>query len=54
MDAFKDSQKKCNKPFNPQIVVQLLWREFFYVMSVRNPYYAEMERNEICINIPWY
>jgi len=36
------------------IVSQLIWREFFYVMSVNNPYYAEIERNPICINIPWY
>ena len=23
-------------------------------MSVNNEFYGEMERNEICINIPWY
>ena len=39
MDAFKESQTGTNKPFNPQIVTQLLWREFFYTMSVNNPYY---------------
>ena len=33
---------------------QLIWREFFYTMSVNNAFYAEMDRNEICINIPWY
>ena len=54
MDAFKKSQEGTSKPHNPQIVIQLLWREFFYTMSVNNPYYGEMERNEICINIPWY
>ncbi len=54
MNAYKESQKNTDKPFNPQIVVQLLWREFFYVMSVNNQFYGEMERNEICINIPWY
>ena len=32
MDAFKKSQAGTKKPFNPQIVVQLLWREFFYTM----------------------
>ena len=41
------------KPFNPQIVCQLVWREFFYTMSVNNDYYDEMDRNQICINIPW-
>ena len=35
-------------------MAQLIWREFFYTMSVNNEFYAEMERNEICINIPWY
>eukprot|EP00095_Tigriopus_kingsejongensis_P002738 maker-scaffold1095_size63103-snap-gene-0.8 protein:Tk02738 transcript:maker-scaffold1095_size63103-snap-gene-0.8-mRNA-1 annotation:"cryptochrome precursor" len=54
LDAFKATQKKSNKPFNPQIVSQLVWREFFYTMSVNNEYYDEMERNEICISIPWY
>jgi deoxyribodipyrimidine photolyase len=32
MDSFKKSQVGTKKPFNPQIVVQLLWREFFYTM----------------------
>ena len=54
MDAFEISRQGTSKPFNPQIVVQLLWREFFYTMSVDNIYYNEMERNKICINIPWY
>lgn len=55
MDTFEKSrQSNPGKPFNPQIVVQLLWREFFYTMSVNNIYYGEMERNEICIDIDWY
>ena len=36
------------------IVSQLIWREFFYAMSANNPFYGEMERNPICINIPWF
>ena len=32
---------------------QLIWREFFYTMSANNPFYGEMKRNPICINIPW-
>ena len=36
------------------IVSQLIWREFFYCMSANNPFYAEMDRNPICIDIPWY
>lgn len=40
-------------PATPYITGQLIWREYFYTMSVNNPFYAEMERNEICLNIPW-
>ena len=55
MDTFEKSRESNpGKPFNPQIVVQLLWREFFYTMSVNNIYYGEMERNEICLDIDWY
>ena len=36
------------------IVSQLIWREFFYAMSTNNPFYGEIERNPICINVPWY
>lgn len=53
LDAFKKSQQNTKKPFNPRIISQLLWREFFYTMSVGNDHYDEMERNEICVNIPW-
>ncbi|XP_039961054.1 cryptochrome-1 [Bactrocera tryoni] len=35
------------------ITGQLIWREYFYTMSVNNPYYDRMEGNEICLNIPW-
>ena len=34
--------------------VSLIWREFFYAMSATNPFYGEMERNPICVNIPWF
>lgn len=40
-------------PTGPFITGQLIWREYFYTMSVNNPYYAEMERNIICLNIGW-
>ena len=36
------------------IVSQLIWREFFYSMSTNNPYFDEMKRNPICIDVPWY
>ena len=43
--------KECS---SYSIVSQLIWREFFYCMSANNPFYAEMDRNPICIDIPWY
>lgn len=38
---------------NQHITGQLIWREFFYTMCLKNPFYGEMERNPICLNIPW-
>ncbi|CAG4975637.1 unnamed protein product [Colias eurytheme] len=35
------------------ITGQLIWREYFYTMSVNNPRYAQMEGNPICLDIPW-
>ncbi|XP_037074076.1 cryptochrome-1-like [Pollicipes pollicipes] len=35
------------------ICVQLVWREFFYTMSVHNPYFDLMEPNPVCLNIGW-
>ncbi|ALC47765.1 cry [Drosophila busckii] len=35
------------------ITSQLIWREYFYTMSVNNPQYDRMEGNEICLSIPW-
>ncbi|XP_004529289.1 cryptochrome-1 isoform X1 [Ceratitis capitata] len=35
------------------ITGQLIWREYFYTMSVNNPFYDRMEENPICLNIPW-
>ncbi|XP_043946773.1 cryptochrome-1 [Drosophila biarmipes] len=35
------------------ITGQLIWREYFYTMSVNNPNYDRMEGNEICLTIPW-
>ncbi|KAK3593872.1 hypothetical protein CHS0354_011477 [Potamilus streckersoni] len=32
---------------------QLLWRDYFYTMSVDNGKYDRMEGNPICLNIPW-
>lgn len=37
----------------PHITGQLIWREYFYTMSVGNPFYDRMHENKICLNIPW-
>lgn len=38
---------------NPHITGQLIWREYFYTMSVQNPNYDQMQDNPICLDIPW-
>ena len=53
MDAW-DEVNENNPPGSYTIVSQLIWREFFYAMSANNPFYGEMERNPICINVPWF
>ncbi|XP_039290665.1 cryptochrome-1 [Nilaparvata lugens] len=40
-------------PSNQNITGQLIWREYFYTMSVDNAHYGEMARNPICLDIPW-
>ncbi|XP_025837056.1 cryptochrome-1 [Agrilus planipennis] len=35
------------------ITGQLIWREYFYTMSVKNPNYAVMKENPICLDINW-
>lgn len=40
-------------PQGPHITGQLIWREYFYTMSVNNPYFDRMAANPICLNIDW-
>ena len=42
-----------NYPIGSHITGQLIWREYFYTMSVENIYYAQMKENPICLEIPW-
>ncbi|XP_054284471.1 cryptochrome-1 [Macrosteles quadrilineatus] len=35
------------------ITGQLVWREYFYTMSLGNPNYDRVEGNSICLDIPW-
>ena len=32
---------------------QLIWREYFYTMSVKNPNFDKIEGNPVCLAIPW-
>lgn len=53
-DKVKEVQMKY--PFFPSgnhITGQLIWREYFYTMSVNNPNFGMMKNNPICIDIPW-
>lgn len=54
--AVHDMYKKIyssHSASNQHITGQLIWREFFYTMSLKNQFYGEMERNPICLNLPW-
>ena len=53
MDTWKEVNEE-DPPITFAIVSHLIWREFFYAMCANNPFYGEMERNPICINIPWF
>ena len=35
------------------VTVQLIWREFFYTMSVNNINFSKMKNNPICLQIQW-
>ncbi|CAG5120301.1 unnamed protein product [Candidula unifasciata] len=48
------TQVHPNAPVPASITSQLIWREYFYCMSVNNPAYNRMKENPICLNIDWY
>lgn len=52
-DLFNSTNPGANLGAAPHITSQLIWREYFYTMSVKNPQYAQMKDNIICLNIPW-
>jgi cryptochrome len=55
-DTFNEAQQIMvhKLPGGHHITGQMIWREFFYVMSVDNgPNYGQMKDNPICLNIPW-
>lgn len=54
-DKFKEVQDKMifKAPTGNHITSQLIWREYFYTMSVNNPRFGQMKDNPICLEIPW-
>jgi cryptochrome len=54
-DLFKTVKKDTASKFpgGPHITGQLIWREYFYTMSVENLNYAKMKGNPICLDISW-
>jgi cryptochrome len=54
-DKFSEVQEKMGSeiPSGNHLTSQLIWREYFYTMSVKNPNYGQMKDNPICLNIPW-
>lgn len=51
-DLYEEVQPEATKP--DALTCQLIWREYFYVMSANNVHYDKMVENPICLNIPWY
>ncbi|CAG0887483.1 unnamed protein product [Darwinula stevensoni] len=44
---------KGKPPCHVHLTAQLIWRDFFYAMSVGNPNYDRVKENPICLQIPW-
>lgn len=40
-------------PLSENITGQLIWREYFYTMSVDNPQYGQVANNPICLDVGW-
>lgn len=55
-DKFNEVQQKMSNELflgGHHITGQLIWREYFYTMSVKNPNYGRMKDNPICLEIHW-
>jgi len=35
------------------LTAQLIWREYFYTMSINNKNFAQIEDNPVCLPVPW-
>ncbi|XP_064609637.1 cryptochrome-1-like [Liolophura sinensis] len=50
-----DTYKKVKSEEAPlSATAQLMWREYFYTMSLNNIKYNKVEGNPICLNVPWH
>lgn len=54
-EVYKSVQEEYYRkyPSGPHITGQLIWREYFYTMSVNNLKYGQMVDNDICLEIQW-
>ncbi|KAK3090268.1 hypothetical protein FSP39_010528 [Pinctada imbricata] len=51
-DKFRKIYPDASVPIS--LTAQLVWREYFYTMSVDNINYDRVMENPICLKIPWY
>ncbi|XP_071792205.1 cryptochrome-1-like isoform X1 [Asterias amurensis] len=49
-----DTYTELNNVISPtQLTAQLIWREYFYTMSIGNKNFDQMNGNNICLKIDW-
>jgi len=52
--CFTDPRLKDLMVHSPAaLTAQLIWREYFYTMSIKNPNFDKIEGNPVCLAIPW-
>ncbi|XP_043938506.1 cryptochrome-2 isoform X2 [Protopterus annectens] len=51
LELYKTVKKNGTPPIS--LYGQLFWREFFYTAATNNARFDRMERNPICVQIPW-
>jgi len=49
--ASKDRDVQKMSPI--ALTAQLIWREYFYTMSINNPHFHKIENNPVCLPVPW-
>ncbi|ESO98033.1 hypothetical protein LOTGIDRAFT_143281 [Lottia gigantea] len=52
LDAYAEVYPNQEAPVS--VIAMLIWREYFYTMSVNNLHFNTMKDNPVCLNIKWY